>query len=316
MNRIVFVTILSCVFLSTPLLAQNSPSLQQKSIVAHRVGTWPYVDLLVGTLSLNERYLSSVDWKSGNPLVHDLATGENRQLPHDASFDPAGLSGPKTQFAYLSAMSPDGTQVAYEWFHAYNGQDSSSVDLRIVGVAGSAPRVLYHDGKVGEISPKAWSPDGKHILAIFSLKHGPDQIVLVSVADGSVRVLKSPFLTPDIYSFKMSFSPDGRFIVYSVPQKDSHAHDIALLWADDGREIPLVQDSANDILLGWEPNGERVLFGSDRGGSFGLWVIRVIEGKPNGSPQLVVPDIGHNFSPMGFTRGGTYYYSAMSATTD
>ena len=141
MNRIVFVTILSCEFLSTALLAQNSPPLQQKSVVAHRVGTWPYVDLLVGTLSLNGRYLSSVDWKSGNLIAHDLATGENRQLTHDASYDPTGLSGPKTQFAYLSAMSPDGTQVAYEWFHAYNGQDSSSVDLRIVGIDGSAPRV-------------------------------------------------------------------------------------------------------------------------------------------------------------------------------
>src|SRR5712692_4909979 len=315
MNRIVFVTILSCVFLSTALPAQNSPPLQQKSVVAHRVGTWPYVDLRVGTLSLDGRYLSSVDWSSGNLIVHDLVTGENRQLTHDASYGPTGLSDPKTQFVYLSAMSPDGTQVAYEWFHAYNGQDSSSVDLRIVGVDGSARRVLYHDDKVGEISSKAWSPDGKHILAIFSLKHGPDQIVLVSVADGSVRVLKSPFLPPDIYSFKMSFSPDGRFIVYSVPQKDSHAHDIALLWADDGREIPLVQDSANDILLGWEPNGERVLFGSDRGGSFGLWVIRVIEGKPHGTPQLVLPDMD-NFVPMGFTREGTFYYSAMSATTD
>ncbi len=308
MNRIVFVAMLSCVFLSTALLAKNSPPLQQKSVVAHRVGTWPYVDLFVGTLSLDGRYLSSVDWGSGNLMVHDLVTGENRQLTSDGS-------GVPKQFAYVSAMSPDGARVAYTWLHPYNGQDSS-VDLRIVGVDRSAPRVLYHDDKVREISPKAWSPDGKHILAIFSLKHGPDQIVLVSAADGSVRVLKSPFLPPDIYCFKMSFSPDGRFIVYSVPQKDSHAHDIALLRADDGREIPLVQDPANDILLGWEPDGDRVLFASDRGGSFGLWVIRVIEGKPNGSPQLVVPDIGHNFSPMGFNREGAYYYSAMSAMTD
>ncbi len=302
MNRIIFVTILSCVFLSTALSCSQFPA------VAHRVGTWPRVDLYVGTLSLDGRYLSSVDWWSGNLIVHDLVTGENRQLTNDAS-------GVPRQFAYLSAFSPDGTRVAYEWLHPFTGRDSSSVDLRIVGVDGSAPRVLYHDDKVGDIGPKAWSPDGKHILAIFSLKHGPDQIVLVSVADGSVRVLKSPFLTPHIYSFKMNFSPDGRFIVYSVQQKDSHAHDIALLRADDGREIPLVQHPANDILLGWEPDGDRVLFASDRGGSFGLWVIRVIEGKPQGSPQLVRPDIDI-VSPMGFTRDGIYYYSVMSATTD
>ncbi len=233
MNRIIFVTILSCVFLSTALSCSQFPA------VAHRVGTWPRVDLYVGTLSLDGRYLSSVDWWSGgNLIVHDLVTGENRQLTNDASWDPP-------HFAYLSAMSQDGIRVAYAWLHPYRGRDSSSVDLRIVGVDGAAPRVLYHDDKVGEIGPKAWSPDGKHILATFSLKHGPDQIVLVSVADGSVRVLKSPFLTPHIYSFKMSFSPDGRFIVYSVPQKDSDAQDIALLRADDGREIPLVPLPAN-----------------------------------------------------------------------
>ncbi|HEV2491318.1 MAG TPA: hypothetical protein VGT03_16055 [Candidatus Acidoferrales bacterium] len=317
MKRILFVAFFLCAFLSSALLAQNSPNLEQNSVVAHRVGTWPYVDLFVGTLSLTGRYLSSVDSSSNNLIVRDLVTGENRQLTHDASYGPTGLSDSKSQFAYFSSMSPDGTQVAYDWWHPFEGRDSSSVDLRIVGVDGSAPRVLYHDDKVGVIIPKAWSPDGKHILAMFSLKRGPDQIVLVSVADGSVRVLKSPFLPPHIYSFKMNFSPDGRFIVYSVPKKDSHAHDIAILRADNGREIPLVQDPADDILLGWEPDGDRVLFASDRGSSFGIWVIQVIEGKPHGSPQFIIrPDMGDNFSPMGFTRDGSFYYSTMSATTD
>ncbi len=110
----------------------------------------------------------------------------------------------------------------------------------------------------------ACSPDGKQILATFSRKNGTGQIVLVAVADGSVQVLKSPFHGPDIYNFKMSFSPDGRFIVYNVPQKDSYANDIVLLRSDGSREIPLVQHPANDILLGWEPDGNRVLFASDR----------------------------------------------------
>ena len=151
MKRIVFVTILACVFFSTALVAQNSPPSQQKSVIAHRVGTWPYVDLSVGTLSLNGRYLSSVDYDRGNLMLHDLVTGENRQLTSDGS-------GVPKQFAYQSAMSPDGTQVAYSWWHPFNGRDSSSVDLRIVGVDGSAPRVLYHNDKVGVIIPKLTSP--------------------------------------------------------------------------------------------------------------------------------------------------------------
>jgi hypothetical protein len=46
MNRIVFLRILSCVFLSTALSCSEFPA------VAHRVGTWPRVDLYWGTLSL------------------------------------------------------------------------------------------------------------------------------------------------------------------------------------------------------------------------------------------------------------------------
>ena len=137
--------------------------------------------------------------------------------------------------------------------------------------------------------------------------------MLVSIADGSVRVLKSLNWR---YPVKMSLSPDGRHIVYDFPPKeDSPERDIFLLAADGSREIPLVQHPANDLFPLWAPDGKRVLFVRDRKGSMGAWVIQVAEGKTESAPELVKRDMGR-VVPMGFTQKGSYYYALFGGTRD
>ena len=172
--------------------------------------------------------------------------------------------------------------------------------------------MLFSNEKGEYLQPAAWSPDGNHILATFARKDRTNQIVLVSVADGSVRVLK----TLDWRWPEMSFSPDGRTIAYAFPpQEDSPNHDIFLLATDGSREIPLVEHPANDIFPVWAPDGKRIVFASDRTGSMGAWVIQVANGKPQGSPELVKPDMGR-IMPMGFTETGSYYYGLRTGMND
>ena len=78
----------------------------------------------------------------------------------------------------LSVPSPDGKEVAYTWYNRDN-----FYDLRIVGLDGSNPRVLYADAKLPELEPFDWSPDGKNILDLHQRDKG-SQIVLVSTLDG------------------------------------------------------------------------------------------------------------------------------------
>ncbi|MHC4495865.1 MAG: tetratricopeptide repeat protein, partial [Planctomycetota bacterium] len=154
-------------------------------------------------ISPDGRYLSFCNWENGNLAVRDLATGEHRDITDDATWYGA------QSHAIGSVWSPDGKQVACMW----SGGGHSG--LRIVGLDGSQPRQLYTQG--GSLQPRVadchdWSKDGRYILVTLVRKIAENERVLeiglVSVADGSVRTLKSQAGMLG----GMTFSPDGRYI--------------------------------------------------------------------------------------------------------
>jgi Tol biopolymer transport system component len=270
-------------------LGQQPPTVTVRQVWAGAgVNAW-------GQPSRDGAYLTFRDPESGNLAIRDLATGQTRLLTKRQSV---------WESASLALPSPDGKQVAYTWY------TKGFSELRVVGLDGSEPRVLYRKAGVAGPNPAGWSPDGKNVLAIVGGKE--DQIVLVSVADGSVRVLK----TSD-WIGAARFSPDGRYIAYDLEQQpNSKECDIFLLALDTGREIPLIQHAADDEVLDWTPDGKRILFQSDRAGTWGAWLIQVADGKPQGTPELVKPDLGRGFKPLGFTRNGSYYYSVRTTRSD
>ena len=233
--------------------------------------------------------------------MHDVVTGQQRPLTQQ----PRGSSGR----AGYSALSPDGQQVAYGWESLETGRG----ELRLVGLDTGGARVLYENEEVTWVHPNAWTPDGKYILALFVRKDETNQIVLVSVADGSVRVLKSLDWN---YPRHVGLSPDGRYIVYdSRLDENSPNRDIFLLATDGSREIPLIEHPADDTGPVWTPDGTKVVFASDRTGSTSAWVLRVADEKAQGPPELVKPDLGR-FFPIGFDRKGSYYYELHTGMTD
>ncbi len=248
-----------------------------------------------GSVSPDGKYLSYVDWESGNGgelAIYEIATGKKSRLTN---------SGPDSEgFPLYSRWSPDSKQLVYDWY-----DENGHVDLCVVGLDGSKPRTLYNNKEVLWAQTFGWSPDGKQILAIFYRKTNY-QIVLVSTADGSVRDLKTVESgQPDLNMF---FSPDSRYIVYDFQQKEnSPERDISILSIDGANEISLVKHPANDYVLGWAPDGKNILFASDRGNNLGAWVIQFSDGKVQGTPKLVKANIGQVY-PMGFTQKGSFYY--------
>ncbi len=274
--------------------------------VVRQVWAGPDADFPGGP-SRDGDFLTLRDSETQDLAIRDLRTGQKRRLTkHPAT----------SEYAAWSLPSPDGKQVAYTWYNTDRFRD-----LRIVGIDGSEPRVLYRHA---EVSPDItdWSPDGKFLLAVLSRKDKTNQMVLVSVRDGSLRILKT---SEGAAPWRARFSPDGRYIAYVFRQRPGSRDDgVFLLALDSGKEIPLLQRSVEQVADSgvdedcpdWTPDGRGILFRSDRAGTWGAWWIQVANGKPQGAPVLVKSDLGDNFRPLGFTRNGSYYYGIRTGMTD
>jgi TolB protein len=178
-----------------------------------------------------------------------------------------------------------------------------------------------HRDNGDDIYPCGWSPDGKRILVAFLRMGGPGslatEIAFVSVPDGTVEVIKPTHDTNFSTISGMRLSPDGRYIAYHTTATDSsRQNDLFLLSYDGSRDFPLVEHPANDRSPAWTPDGKRVLFVSDRGGTPGYWMMDVVDGKPRGEPKLVKPDIGDIDKVLGFTNQGAYYYTLSISMGD
>jgi Tol biopolymer transport system component len=175
-----------------------------------------------GDPSPDGRYLTYVDRLAGDLAIHDFHTGEDRRVTSQGA-----NSSDAPQQAVLSRFSPDGEDIAYGWIR--EGCD----ELRVISVNGTEPRVVYRDEEA-DVNPVAWSEDGGQILVGIARHDGIRQLGLVSVSDGSLRVLKtSPEATT--FSSKSTISPDGRFVIYDRPASaDSEARDIFVLDVDGG----------------------------------------------------------------------------------
>jgi len=202
----------------------------------------PYYDPSMARISADGRYLSFVDWETGDLGLHDFATGENRNLTQ-------GAGNNYSYYAEESAISPDGRRIAFSW-----GNDEGWVELRLADLAGKfAPRTIYNNPETTWISVYDWSPDGKLLAVQVTRRDRTNQLGLISVADGSLRVLKSPDWRG---ASRVFFSPDGKQLGYDLPESDTRQQrDVFVISLDGAAEIRAVADRANDIMMGWSPDG-------------------------------------------------------------
>lgn len=280
------------------------------------------------------KYLTYADWSTGTGdlAARDLVTGTVRRLTHN------GTLKESDEFSESSIPSPDGKRVAYAWYNKDN-----FYELRVIGMDGSGARAIYRNPAMFDVEPKAWMPDGKRILVGLEPKPrgGGWEIALVSVADGSVQVLKryqrgNP---RDQTVVPGCISPDGQFIAYSAPKPGDESHaGIDLLSTDGTQNLPVfgwlpdyVFDSllegtttedvsvvtyqGNNYFLGWAPDGTTMVFANDHTGSLGAYAVPIAGGKAQGSPRLLRQDIGA-IKPLGFTRGGDFYYGLKDTFGD
>ena len=260
----------------------------------------------MGGPSPDGRYLSFTDWDTGDLAVRDLIDGRNRRLTNTGGWEVSG------DYAEYSVISPDGRQVAYAWFTDKGGRPDATCacryDVRVLPLpaADARPRVVHQSDETVWARPVAWAPDGRRLFIVRELRDGTNQLAVVTLSDGSLRVLKSlDWRYPD----RMAASPDGRFVAFDAPaESDDLTRDIYVLAVDGSRETTVVRHPAHDHAPVWSWDGSHLLFVSDRSGSEAVWRVPVDDGKATASPILVMRAGRPGMVLLGMTRPGSLYF--------
>jgi len=284
-------------------VSATAPLLQDTArTVTRRV----WADAELYDLSPDGRFAAQTDWSTGDLALRDMETGEVRHLTHNsAPFEPGEAEG--------ASFSPDGRWVAYTW---YDEAQPSHYKLGVVDVGGTNPQLIYNDRATSWIHAADWSPDGRYILAFRTVTgQDADELLLISAEDGRARLLRS-FPDPSTGGADgIRFSPDGRYVAYDSWRDDPEDSDLFVLNVATGEEHALLVHPAHDQMLGWAPDGEHILFRSNRSGTPGAWLLPVTDGEATGDPWLIKPDMWQT-SGVGFAQDGRYFYKVSTGKRD
>jgi Tol biopolymer transport system component/DNA-binding winged helix-turn-helix (wHTH) protein len=180
------------------------------------------------------------------------------------------------------AWSPDGQNLAYLRI----GRSSTEVIIADVDTGRERTVTILSPPNYGyDNRLMDWSPDGQLLAVSHSdAPSNPLGILLISVASGQKRTLTRP--SPDVSGdVNPRFSPDGgrvtfvRLIhrlqqeIFSVPVAGGDARQVTRF----GKQI-----SGHD----WMPNGDDIVFASDRTGEFRLWRFSV---NAHNGPSTIRP---------------------------
>ena len=280
----------------------QQPSRNDGTLALRRIASYPNPASAISSDGTTLAFLDA----NRNIVLRDIATGKDRQI---TSGPPVGAPA-DSEFGDMPAFSPDGRQLAYTWCTTTApGKCSGFVRIqRLDGSNTDSLRVLYAKDPWTHVHD--WSRDGKWLAVYVSRADYSRHIGVLSVQDGSLRLLvplgtRAERTDPT----RVAFSPDGRYLAYdsSVPHLRGGKGDVFVVAIDRPVEQPVVSGPSNDRLVGWSPDGSRLVFASDRTGTTDLFAVPLSEGKASGAAKVVKANLGMA-ATMGLTAGGTLFH--------
>jgi Tol biopolymer transport system component len=198
-----------------------------------------------------------------------------------------------------TVVSPAGDRVVYCW----NGDRyDDNLDLYVRDLrAGTTRRLTSHPANEHSA---AWSPDGS---LIAFLRNGEG--VFITTSDGQKQWPVERAHSGAIYGVGMSWSPNGRWLVYSEKDSDAAPAVLYLLPVTGGARRALAQSrdrGLGDMYPSFSPNGSWIAFVHNWSNSASdIYLQRISDrGEAAGDPRRLTTD-GHWIAGLDWTRDGS-----------
>jgi Tol biopolymer transport system component/tRNA A-37 threonylcarbamoyl transferase component Bud32 len=168
---------------------------------------------------------------------------------------------PAGPFVASPKVSPNGETLAF-----IQGKGYLAYDIYVVPIAGGEPKRLTNDNQVGGM---AWTPHGKEIV-FSSNRGGVPTLWEIASAGGSPE----PLAAFGENAGAVSISRHGDRLAYVSNKAELN------IWRAPGPKslgtrtppVPLTSSTAANMRPKYSPDGKRIAFESDRGGTLEIWV--------------------------------------------
>ncbi len=178
------------------------------------------------------------------------------------------------------AFSPDGSSILL-----IAGNNSSELWLLPYPDGGAPARRLFAKADLGLAAKASWLPDSRHaILAMAPGLAGSPDLWLADLKNERGRKITSGILGYD----DPSTSPDGRRLVFTAVQDD---YDLIQLPLTGGPPQTLAANSRNELSPSWSPDGNQLVYSTDRTGEREIWMRNLKAGidRPVVTPREFPP---------------------------
>ena len=206
--------------------------------------------------------------------------------------------------------SPDGRQLAFERYTYHSGFHQREVSLWILRPSTGEAHPILSDARLGE--SLAWTPDGRLVYALnerlpnIKPQDSDSNLWAAPLDSRTGQLLGEPKrLTsgPDAKT-SLSLSTDGKRLSFLRWSSDAHVYVAQLDPASHHLTLPrrLSLDEGRNFPYTWTPDGNAVLFTSDRDGPAHLFKQRIDQPVPDvlvgGDDQVVLARLNPDSSEV------------------
>ncbi|MBN8730453.1 MAG: hypothetical protein J0L64_07940 [Acidobacteria bacterium] len=264
------------------------------------VDTW-------GTATSDGRYISLPDWVTSDVSIRDMATGEIRRLTNRGGFEKSGGETEGT------AISLDGTKVAFTWLKFTKPKTTSEYELHVINSNGQGERILLQGKQFSNLQPHAWSPDGARI-AVSAREGTRYKLLLVPHNGGAVQTAWEVPESAQINispGARMEFSPDGRWLAVSVRSEGPQVTASVFVLPVAGQAGNPVEVAKQANLAAWARDGKSLYITHWQNNTATLHELPMRDGKAGGPERMLAALPPNPDGVIGLSSGGVLYVRAM-----